>query len=282
MVRKKRVFVLILGMNSELQIGSTVLALEYYLRERIKTNPNIMYLDNWSADRSKKIVKETGAKVLRMKEPTDWEEVAMTAMDLGKKSKADTIVILDLIGGNNADDAISLISKSISEEERFASAYIKPLEGRSGLGCWAIDKDLLGMVGGNIEMDIEKKLSELAHKENFEILAVDERVSIASKRQRRKLMKGFRRSPLEMLTFLMRHHPLTFYGSVGMGILLLAITSGFYTVDFFYENGYLNYFPAFMTVALVMIGGFFMVAGLMLNALNTLVERLEAMKKWVE
>jgi hypothetical protein len=31
-----------------------------------------------------------------------------------------------------------------------------------------------------------------------------------------------------------------------------------------------------------MIGGFFMVAGLMLNALNVLVERLEAMKKWVE
>jgi hypothetical protein len=30
-----------------------------------------------------------------------------------------------------------------------------------------------------------------------------------------------------------------------------------------------------------MIGGFFMVAGLMLNALNIIIEKLEAMKSWL-
>ena len=81
---------------------------------------------------------------------------------------------------------------------------------------------------------------------------------------------------------IVKYHPLTFYGFVGMGILLTAMGSGFYTVDYFYEHGHLSYFPAFVTVALVMIGGFFMVAGLMLNSLIVLVERLEAMKKWAK
>jgi hypothetical protein len=116
----------------------------------------------------------------------------------------------------------------------------------------------------------------------LEVLAINERISLNSKKKRRNMISLFKRSPLETMSVIVRYHPLTFYGIVGMSILLLAIGSGFYTVDFFYKYGHLSYFPAFLTVALVMIGGFFMVAGLMLNSLNVLVERLEAMKKWTK
>ena len=82
----------------------------------------------------------------------------------------------------------------------------------------------------DIEFDIEKKLIELASKQDLEILAVSERIMLNSKKKRRNMFSLFRRSPLETLSVIVKYHPLTFYGFVGMGILLTAMGSGFYTV----------------------------------------------------
>ena len=65
-----------------------------------------------------------------------------------------------------------------------------------------------------------------------------------------------------------------------MIVLLFSLGSGFYTVDYFYKNQSLYYPTTFVTVILVMIAGFLLVAGLMLNALNMLVEKVRASKKW--
>ncbi|MGA1873942.1 MAG: hypothetical protein ACMUHY_09765 [Thermoplasmatota archaeon] len=279
---RKEITVLILSMDSEVAIGSIVTFIKYYLEKKVETHPKIIVIDNNSKDRTRKIAVEAGAHVLKVKERVKWTDVVKKALEEGRNSNSQTIVILDLTGGNDAEDAISLISRSIKEDERFASGYIRPVNGHGSIGCWAIDKGLMGMVGGDMELDVEQKLVELASKQDLEVLAIKERISLNSKRKRKNLFNVFRRSPLETLSIIVKYHPLTFYGSVGMAILLVAIGSGFYTVDYFYDHGHLSYFPAFTTVALVMIGGFFMVAGLFLNSLNVLVERLEAMKKWVK
>jgi hypothetical protein len=277
---RKNITVLILSMDSEMVVGSIVTFIKYYLEKEVGTKADITVIDNFSRDRTVKIAREAGANILKVKERVNWTDVVKKALEVGRQSRSQTIVILDLISGNDADDAISLISRSIKEDERFASAYIRPVKGTGSLGCWALDRGLIGMVGGDMEIDIEEKLMELARKQDLEILAINERISLNSKKKRSNMINLFKRSPLETISVLMRYHPLTFYGGVGLAILLLALGSGFYTVDYFYEHGHLSYFPAFVTVALVMIGGFFMVAGLMLNSLNVLVERLEAMKKW--
>jgi len=280
--KRKRLMLIILTMESEMLIGSTVLFLKYYLYKRARIGFDLIVIDNCSKDRTLITAQKAGAEVLCLNERYEWREVVRTALDIGKESLARTIVILDLTGGNDAEDAISLISRSLKEDERFASGYIAPIKGPGSIGCWALDRGMLDIVDGGIEFDVEKKLMELATDEDMEILAVNERFLLNRKRQKREYFAMFRRSPLHALSALVRYHPLTFYGSIGLVMLLFALGSGFYTIDYFYAEGELNYFPAFTTVALVMIGGFFMVAGLMLNALNVLAERIEAMKKWLE
>lgn len=279
---EKLIGVFVLTMESEMQIGSTLLFLDYYLQRKIGKGYRLYVIDNSSRDRTVKIARKCGVTVSSFKEDIEWSEVIKSTLTIAKESGYRTLVLLDLTGGNREDDAISLISRSIKEDERFASAYIRPSQNVGSIGCWAIDRGLLSVMGNELEVDIEQKLVNLASKEDLELLSIEEKISLNSKRKRRRMFRLFRRSPLETLSIIMRYHPLKFYGSIGMMMLLTAIGTGFYTIDFIYKNGELNYFPAFTTVALVMIGGFFMVAGLILNALNTLVEKLEAMKKWVE
>ncbi|MGA1821675.1 MAG: hypothetical protein ACMUIG_04035 [Thermoplasmatota archaeon] len=281
-MKKRPIFkIVILTQDNETVISSYLLILLYFLKNKVNMKPDITVLDNNSSDRTVDLAMRTGVSVQRYKKTKRRKELVRKVLQLGKASKANTFIILDITGGNDAEDAISLIARSLVEGKRFASAYIHPPKDGGSLGCWAIDIDLLESMEGDPEFDIEKKLEEIADLADLELIAIDEKVSIQSKKQRRNFLKMFKKSPIEMLSILVKYHPLMFYGSIGMFILLMSLISGFYTVDYFYKYNELNYFPAFTTVALMMIGGFFMVAGLMLNALNVLVEKLEAMKKWL-
>ena len=130
--KRKRLMLIILTMESEMLIGSTVLFLKYYLYKRARIGFDLIVIDNCSKDRTLITAQKAGAEVLCLNERYEWREVVRTALDIGKESLARTIVILDLTGGNDAEDAISLISRSLKEDERFASGYIAPTKGPVG------------------------------------------------------------------------------------------------------------------------------------------------------
>ncbi len=272
--------VFLITQDSEMRLASDVLLLRYYLANEVKIKPNIVIFDNGSKDRTHELARELKLEVFRSKRKRIKQELVKKLLRVGGDRDFGTLIILDLQSGNTADDAISLISRSLMEKSRFASAYIRPIRGRSGIGCWAIDRGILKQMGSDPETDIKEKILELASKEDLELWAVSEEVSFQSKKTRRNLFELFKRSPIEVLSGLIRYHPLLFYGISGLLVLSLAILSGFYTVDYFYNHNQLNYFPAFITMALIMIGGFLMVAGLILNAWNVLIERLNAVSKW--
>ena len=272
--------VFLITQDSEMRLASDVLLLRYYLANEVKIKPNIVIFDNGSKDRTHELARELKLEVFRSKRKRIKQELVKKLLRVGGDRDFGTLIILDLQSGNTADDAISLISRSLMEKSRFASAYIRPIRGRSGIGCWAIDRGILKQMGSDPETDIKEKILELASKEDLELWAVSEEVSFQSKKTRRNLFELFKRSPIEVLSGLIRYHPLLFYGISGLLVLSLAILSGFYTVDYFYKHNQLNYFPAFITMALIMIGGFLMVAGLILNAWNVLIERLNAVSKW--
>ncbi|RLF65677.1 MAG: hypothetical protein DRN57_08630 [Thermoplasmata archaeon] len=272
--------VFLITQDSEMRLASDVLLLRYYLANEVKIKPNIVIFDNGSKDRTHELARELKLEVFRSKRKRIKQELVKKLLRVGGDRDVGTLIILDLQSGNTADDAISLISRSLMEKSRFASAYIRPIRGRSGIGCWAIDRGILKQMGSDPETDIKEKILELASKEDLELWAVSEEVSFQSKKTRRNLFELFKRSPIEVLSGLIRYHPLLFYGISGLLVLSLAILSGFYTVDYFYKHNQLNYFPAFITMALIMIGGFLMVAGLILNAWNVLIERLNAVSKW--
>ncbi len=277
-----RIKVILIAQDYEMKIASDILLLSYYMEKELGIEPWITIFDNGSTDRTSKIARKLGVSVLRSNDRRIKKDIVEEVMATGIKNNINTLIILDVQGGNTADDAISLMARSIAEGGRFASAYIRPEKGMTGIGCWAIDKGILVKIGRGEEMDIQKRILELASKQDLELWAVSEEISLQSKKNRRNLFRMMKRSPLEVLIRMIRVHPLSVYGLIGLILLSLAILSGFYTVDFFYRNNELNYFPAFTTMALAMIGGFFMVAGLFLNTLNVLVERLEAMAKWNE
>jgi len=273
--------VVILSKDSEVQIVSTLQLLRFYLATKIGIDPNLTVIDNCSEDRTIELVSALKVRALVHRETENWSVIVKEALALGKKEGVRTLVILDLKGGNDAEDAISLISRSIKEEDLFASAYILPLSNTGGIGCWALDRGLLTMMDGDFGQDVEKKMMDLASKAELEVENVSERFRLNSKKVRRRFLRSFWKYPSKTITYFFRSHPLTVFGGLGLFVLLVATGAGIYTIDYFYKNNTLNYFPALLTVGLIMIGGFLMVAGLMLNALNVLVERLEAIKKWV-
>ena len=279
---KPRIRVLLIVQDYEMKLASDILLLRYFFQKELNGFADVVIVDNGSTDRTHEIARNLKVEVFRTREKRTKQEIVKKALRIGEAKDISTLLILDVQGGNTADDAISLIARSIEEGSRFASAYIRPEKERAGIGCWAIDKGILDKIGEGPGSDIQKKMIELASKDDLELWAISEEVSFTSKKTRKKFFKLFKGSPLDALTGLIRYHPLTFYGGVGLIILSLAIVSGFYTVDYFYEHKDLNYFPAFTTMALIMIGGFFMVAGLILNTYNVLVERIEAMSKWNE
>jgi glycosyltransferase involved in cell wall biosynthesis len=275
-----RVKVIMIVHNHELKLASDILLLRFFLENEVQTRPDIILVDNGSTDRTLEIARMLKVELFKSKERKIKKDIVKKAMRIGEDKEINTLIILDVQGGNTADDAISLIARSIKEGERFASAYIKPVKDKVGIGCWAMDRGILDMMESGSGTDIQSKMLELATKEDLELWAISEEVSFQSKKTRKNFFKLFKGSPIDALSGLIKYHPLTFYSGIGLLVLSLAILSGFYTVDYFYRQNTLNYFPALTTVGLVMIGGFFMVAGLILNAFNVLVERLEAMSKW--
>lgn len=279
---KPSIRVIIITQDSEMKLASDVLLLKYYLEKEARIKPDIVIVDNGSRDRTVDIVHDLKLELYKSRSRKIKKEIVNKVMMIGAEKEINTLIILDLQGGNTADDAISLIARSVKEGARFASAYISPPKEKAGIGCWAIDKGIFRQMGRGSEMDIQKRIIELATKEDLELWAISEEISLQKKKNRKKVFELFKGSPANSFMGLVRYHPLTIYGLLGLLILSVASITGFYTVDYFYRNNDINFFPAFLTAGLVMLGGFFMVAGLILNIMNILVERLEAMSRWNE
>jgi len=279
---KKKVKVIILTQDNEMEVASCVFQIGYFVKVELEQEPNILVIDNNSSDRTLHLALSSGVKVLRFNNRSPKKDIVEKALSFGKKERMNTLIILDLTGGNDAEDGISLIKKSQEEGSRFASAYIHPPKGDGAVGCWAIDRGLLNVMNGDGVYKVEDKLFELASEEDLEMLAIRERSGRKRKKQKTSLFKGIPTDPFKAMTALVRYHPLSFYGSLGATSLFGAVLSGVATLQYFYKHNELSYFPAFVTVTLVMIGGFLFVAGLILNAFNVLVEKIEAIRRWVD
>ena len=270
-----RIQVLLLVRDDEMKVGSSIV----HLKHSLKTIPHeVLVLDNGSSDRSSKVSTLAGARVFRFERALTREGLLRKALEIGRKDEADIVVILDVDGGNTTDDVLTLVMIGIEKGDQFASAFVQPTVPGEEMGCWAFGKvflkDLDPTKGG-----ISDTLVAEAMKKKLDVRTIDQKNGGSLKRMSTPLIRIPKRRPLEMFRNLRRHHPLKFYGGIGLVFLLISLGAGFYTVDYFYINQHLAYIPAFLTVGFLMIGGFFMVAGLMLNALNVMIERLEAMRR---
>ncbi|MFO8051845.1 MAG: hypothetical protein R6V01_09140 [Thermoplasmatota archaeon] len=274
----QRVELLIIAHDREMTIASKILLIKYLVRDIC--NPEITVVDNGSGDRTAKLARKCGSRVLRFSKRMDRSEIIERSVEIGRKRDPDILVTLDVKGENPAEDAASLIRQSLKQGDRFASAYVLPVRGDDSIGCWAMSREMLEKMTGR-SGEIASRLLEVARSESLELETINEHVEVLTKKRKRKRFHISRRGPLKRFTIARRNHPLMFYGFFGMITLLLSMGTGAYVVVFFYNEHNLHYLGALTTIVLVMISGFLLVAGLMLNAMNQLAEKLEAMKKWV-
>ena len=279
--RGKRILTVLIGKDVENSIASTVFLIGHGIMQQAHQPPKIIMIDNGSTDRTSKLASRAGAKVLRYSTRKEPEVVNRKAIDIGLEGEFDVLVILNLMGGNTAEDAISAVGQAVRQGARFASAYIAPELPGQEMGCLALDRKTLERLSGSGGGNLEEMLVSMASSSELQLRTIRERVEVHTKRRRSPMFSIKGNRPRKLFRKWRREHPLKFYGGIGMFLLLFSLVTGFYTVDFFYKHQHLSYFPAFATVVLVMVGGFFMVAGLMLNALNVLVEKLESAVRWV-
>ncbi len=277
MAEGKSLTIVVLSRQREITIASTILLLRSVTHEYLKTD--IVVIDNGSTDRTVKLAARSGARVISYPHRIERGEVIGKALDIGKRVNTDLFLILDVMGGNTADDALQLLDTVKEKGDDFASAYIVPGKGEDTVGCWAVDRKLIKRISAT--GNLEDALFEMMKRNKLDYQKIKGKISTPPKRKKRVMKWLPSMGPMELLRHVRRKHPLKFYGGIGMLILLSSLTTGFYSIGYFYTEQQLEYISAFLTVMLVMVGGFFLTAGLMLNSLRVLYERLEATVKWM-
>lgn len=273
----KSICVIILERNKEISIASTIYKLRIGIDDELNRRSDIYVIDNGSTDDTAYVANKAGAGVIKYQKRRDREIIISKGVTLGVEKGHELTVILDRMGGNNAEDVLSLINAAVEQGREFASGYVVPFSGEDTIGCLALDRNQLKKLGSRGE-EVSSYLLDLGRRENLREVVFNEDVMEISKKKEKK--RGKRRSFRTRIVNFRRNHPLKFYGSMGLLVLMFALGFGFYTVDYFYTHQHLYYPTAFSTVLFIMIAGFLLVAGLMLNALNVLVEKIRTTRKW--
>lgn len=268
------VYLAIIGRNVSGILASTIfkvrLELEGYKDVRM------VFIDNGSTDDSSWVAVRSGAEVKKYSKVQRLDAIMGKAIEDAMGSNRDVNIFLDLSGENDADDAISLVRAAWVQGPNFAGGWINPRNENGKIGCLALDRKNLELMSGSktdFEAFIEKMLSSNDYRK-------DMYKEIVKKRSKMKERDRQRFIPHVFIRNLRRNHPMKFYGGLGLISVVGAMATGFYTVDYFYKNQNLYYPTAFGAALLIMIGGFMLVAGLMLNAMNVVEDRVRAMKKW--
>jgi glycosyltransferase involved in cell wall biosynthesis len=269
--------IFILARDVEITIASTIFKIKHYLKENVGGDIRFFLIDNGSSDETADLARRAGAKVIRYDTRQRRSVVIRKALQQAVDRPFDIYVMLDLAGGNSADDAVSLLQAALRTGSNFASGYVIPYKGSDTIGCLAMDRDNLKLLYDRGE-SVTDFLIDLARSGDLKTHTLSEAAKEYTKRK--KTIRRRRTSFVRWFGEITREHPLKFYGVSGMLVLLLSLVSGFFTVDYLYKHQRLFYPTGFTTAALVMIAGFLLMAGLMMNALNVLVERVRASKRW--
>jgi len=268
------VYLAIIGNNVSGILASTIFKVRLELEGQ--ENVRIVFIDNGSTDDSSSVALRTGAEVKKYSKVQDLDVLMGKALGDAIGSDRDINIFLDLSGENDADDAISLVRAAIIQGPNFAGGWINPRNENGKIGCLALDRknlEIMNVSKTDLDAFIERMLSSNDYRKNMY-------KEIVKKRSKMKERGRQSFNPHAIMRNLRRNHPLKFYGGLGLLSVIGAMATGFYTVDYFYKNQNLYYPTAFGAALLIMIGGFLLVAGLMLNAMNVVEERVRAMKKW--
>ncbi|MGA1822972.1 MAG: hypothetical protein ACMUIG_10650 [Thermoplasmatota archaeon] len=266
--------------NNEMLISSKIMLLRKYISNRFDFDHSICIIDNGSTDRTTDVAHDSGALVIKYKKRTGWDAIIDKAIKSAVEKKFDVLVIYD--GNSTIDpvDVIQLIDSFLSSKNRSAMGFISSdIEGSKeskDIECWIFDSSIFSKInitakdiyGENEAISIGQSLG----------LSVEKKETLKSREDKKPhLLRLPLKSPWDLLKYYRKTYPLRFYGGLSGGFFLVALSAGIYEINHFVDTSNLDYVAFFIVLASGGIGLLLLSAGIIMNALNVLSEKVRGM-----
>lgn len=284
--------------NEELTIGSIVLCAKKHVDK-------VLVIDDGSRDRTGKLAELAGATVIRHDRNMGKGAALKTAFEYAIGTKVDILVCLDADGQHDPDDIPKLLqplllkradvvlgSRFIEEGNKSnvpkgrrvgqkvldivttAGTKLKVTDTQSGFRAYArrtFDKFSFKERGICTESEMLIDAIENGMKVLEVPISCQYNIPNPSK-------EGQYRHGMRVFNFALRsireRHPLLFFGGGGFIALLVGLAFGLYTIDYYLQYRFVPFGPALITIALTLAGMFSIFAGLMLNAMYAMIQRI--------
>lgn len=302
---EKRIVVCIPAYNEEN-------TLPYVIYKCLKYTKEILVIDDGSTDRTARIARMAGAKVVSHRKNLGYGGAIRTCIFVGKKQKADCLVIIDSDGQHDPDQIPTLVDPILKGEadlvigSRFKSkealkhipryrmigiqtitqvfnlgAHMSLTDSQSGFRAYS-RKALESLKVTSDKMDASMEILFDAKDHKFRIIEVPIKVSY-------KGLKGSSEHPVShgmsvlgnTLKMIRVRYPMRFFGWTGLSMVFLTIPVFIYSrIMFQIESGVLPIGSMFVITFLSIMGSYLIFTGIMLQGVNRVtVELLKEMAR---
>ena len=280
--------------------------LPYVIYKCLKYTKEILVIDDGSTDRTARIARMAGARVVSHKENQGYGGAIRTCFLVGKREKADCLVIIDSDGQHDPDQIPSLIEPILKDRadlvigSRFKSkeamkdipkyrmlgiqtitqvfnlgAHMSITDSQSGFRAYS-GKALSSIKVTSDRMDASMEILFDAKDHKFRIMEVPIKVSY-------KGLKGSSEHPVShgvsvlgnTLKMIRIRYPIRFFGWTGLFMVFLTIPVFIYSrIMFQIESGVLPIGSMFVITFLSIMGSYLIFTGIMLQGVNRVTAEL--------
>ncbi|MCK5774462.1 MAG: hypothetical protein KAH57_11790, partial [Thermoplasmata archaeon] len=206
---KVEILILILERNKEVSIASTIYKLKIGIDKDLGIRSNIIIFDNGSNDDSATLASLAGAWVIKYPHQVSKSALIKKSLEVGVSRKCGITVLLDRMGGNTAEDAISVAKVALERKKDFVSGYVVPETGSNNIGCLAVNPDVLNMLYERRENAIDL-FYNLQKTQNLDKFTIKEAINIHTKKKSKE--KKEKESIWKQFIIFRRENPMKFYG----------------------------------------------------------------------
>jgi len=275
---KDRIGIFIVVRNNEMLIASKILMLRKDLEELGLDNNLISVIDNGSEDRTTEVASQVKARVIRYSGYNSLENIMTNLKKRVRNEDAGLIVLIDGNSSIEAESVVEMIDSFLRTGKRSGMGYLTESreDGTEEINALIFRKDVFRRIPFK-RTRIGKEEDLLSFGSSIGLKIDKKRIVRTDEVEKKQLFRIPLRSAWDLIRIYRRNYPLRFYGGLFWVFNLFALIPGVYLFGHWLENSIINY-PSFMLMVLFSgIGLIFLSTGLILNAMNTLSEKIGGM-----
>jgi glycosyltransferase involved in cell wall biosynthesis len=289
--------------NEEDTIGTVVLRTKPYVDK-------VIVVDDGSKDKTAETAQLAGAEVVQHITNGGKGAALKTGFEYAEKLHVDVVVCLDADAQHNPDDIPKIIAPILSGEAEMviASRYenkdgVKDIPIYRRFGLWVLNKatnfgsecnvmdtqcgfraysgEVLGKFGFKKKgFSVESEMLEDAIENNIKIKEVPfvPKYDVLNSSTEKPVKHG-----LGVLNSILKiikdRHPLLFFGASGLILLILGLTFGILSFEYYFSNGFIPFGPSIAAAVFILMGAFCIFAGLILSSISGMIQGLTKLNR---